>query len=103
METKEYLTEVLTRTEKLLSDLFTSGFLSAHESTLEEMDKMSGICMQCGLIFAGEKLNVLSQEIKINRHLMSQDLNRAVKEFCCLDQYILLCKRKLALDMVTTH
>lgn len=100
METRGYLSEVLTRTEKLLSDLFTSGFLSAHESTLEEMDRMSGICMQCGLIFAGEKLKFLSQEIKSSRHLIHQDLNRVVKEFCCLDQYIVLCKRKLALDKI---
>ncbi len=100
METNEYLTEVVSEIERLLSELYTSGFLSAHDSTLEEMEKISETSMQCGLTFAAEKLKVLSEEVKANRHRVTRDFDQAVSVFCSLNQYLSLCKKKLALDKV---
>lgn len=98
MKTEDFLLEVLTETDRLLSELFTSGFLSAHESTLEEMDKISETCMQCGLIFAGENLKILSEEINANKHRVTQNLEQAAAIYCNLNQYISLCKKKLSLE-----
>ena len=102
MEEMDYLEEVLGETKRLLSDLFTSGLVSAHDGTLEEMDKISDTCRQCGLTFAGEKLKELAEEVKANRHRMSGDFDRAVDLFCSLEQYLSLCERKLTLDKVRT-
>jgi hypothetical protein len=98
METVDYLLEVITETDRLLADLFTSGFLSAHNSTLEEMDKISETCIQCGLTFAGENLKVLSEEIKGNKHRITQNFEQAAGVYCNLNRYISLCKQKLSLE-----
>ncbi len=103
METNDFLIEVIKETERLLSELFTSGFLSAHDSTLEEMERMSETCMQCGLIFAGEKLKGLSEEVRANRHRISRDFVQGTNMFCSLYQYVSLCEKKLELDKVIEH
>lgn len=100
METNVFLTEVIKELNRLLSELFTSGFLSAHDSTLEEMEKMSETCMQCGLIYAGERLKRLSKEIRANRHRISRDFDETADMFGSLYQYISLCEKQLTLDKV---
>ncbi|SHO44084.1 hypothetical protein [Anaerocolumna xylanovorans] len=98
MEEKEYLMRVIREVGRLLSEVFTSGFISAHEGTIAEMEKLSKTCVQCGLTFAGERLKELAEEIEANRHRMSAEPDRAADIFCSLEQYISLCEKKLALD-----
>lgn len=98
MEEKEYLMRVVKEVYRLLSELFTSGLISAHEGTLTEMERLSKTCGQCGLTFAGEKLKELAEEAEASRHRMSAEPDRAADIFCSLEHYISLCEKKLALD-----
>ncbi|BCJ94277.1 hypothetical protein acsn021_18460 [Anaerocolumna cellulosilytica] len=103
MEGSEELTEVVTNTRKLFTELFTSGFLSIHDSTLEALKRTADICSQCGLTFGGEKLMELWVEIRGLRHQLNQDFSKTMELYCTLEKYFVLCQNKLELDSVQLY
>jgi hypothetical protein len=100
MESREELTEVVNNARKLFTELFASGFLSIHESTLEELKKTAGLCSQCGLSYGGDKLLELWEEVRGLRHQLNQDYKKTMELYCTLEQYFGLCQNKLELDSV---
>lgn len=98
MKPEEKIRELSLKVIDALSELFISGMNSVHDSTLEEIKKLSEISIQCGLKYGGEQLGKLCSDLSGSRHQMRGDYNSIIEQYCSIEQYFMLCRKKAELD-----
>lgn len=78
-----------------LSQILNCGFKSCHEHTIKELNRLSIIAENYGLLYAYKKLILLSEQLENKRHTFDLDFMELSKESCKLNEYCLICKKEL--------
>lgn len=95
MNKYEELLELINRIQENLVDLFSSGFNAVHDSTLNELKKLSSLCESFGLSFGNESLEKIYEKLMSKRHVFEFNYSECVEEYCKLNEYVVRCKQKL--------
>lgn len=95
---EEVLGALLEDVMSLLEDLFQSGFDTAHDSTLEELSKMTERTKQYGMTYLSELLQKLTDGLHNRRHQMTRQEDKLAEIYTTLNEYLYLCLEKTAYD-----
>ena len=97
-EAVEVIREFSDRITGVLADLFQSGFLTVHDSTLEELDAAVSRAEQYGMEALSAMLAELSAELKQQRHQVHGQSRKLYDVYGKLNQYLYLCRKRLEVD-----
>lgn len=95
MENYDELLELINETQENLVDLFSSGFNTANEFTLNEIKKLGILFENYGLIFGVESLTKIYEKLVSKRHMFEFDYSECVMQYCKLNEYLEKCRYKL--------
>ena len=98
LEVVEVIREFSDRITGVLADLFQSGFLTVHDSTLEELDAAVSRAEQYGMEALSAMLAELSAELKQQRHQVHGQSRKLYDVYGKLNQYLYLCRKRLEVD-----
>ncbi len=87
----------------VLSDLFQSGFLTVHDSTLEELDAAVSRAGQYGMEMLSAMLAELGDGLKRQRHQMNVRNRELFDLYGKLNQYVYLCGKRLEIDQAAAR
>ena len=87
----------------MLSDLFQSGFLTVHDSTLEELDAAVSRAGQYGMEMLSAMLAELGDGLKRQRHQMNVRNRELFDLYGKLNQYVYLCGKRLEIDQAAAR
>ncbi|AKA68160.1 hypothetical protein [Clostridium scatologenes] len=95
MNEKEEILEILNEVEKALQEMFFSGFNSPGDFTLNEFLRLSLLMESCGMSYGAKKLKSIHDKLSSKRHSFDFDYEKAVKDYSELNEYCLICSKKL--------
>ncbi len=95
MNEKEEILEILNEVEKALQEMFFSGFNSPGDFTLNEFSRLSLLMESCGMSYGAKKLKSIHDKLSSKRHSFDFDYEEAVKDYSELNEYCLICSKKL--------
>ncbi len=95
---EEVLSTLLEDVMSLLEDLLQSGFDTVHDSTLEEIKKMTDITKQYGMTYLSDLLQKLSTGLNNRRHQITRQEDNLAEVYTTLNEYLYLCLEKIAYD-----
>lgn len=81
--------------QEALSQLLTSGFNAYHEYTAHILKELGERAESYGLIYAGEKLNILCEKLNEKRHNFEFDFSEFTKEYSSINEYCAVCRKRL--------
>ena len=102
-EAVEVIREFSDRITGVLADLFQSGFLTVHDSTLEELDAAVSRAEQYGMEALSAMLAELSAELKQQRHQVHGQSRKLYDVYGKLNQYLYLCRKQLEVDQAAAQ
>lgn len=92
--------ELISEIQDTLSQLLSSGFNAAHDFTIEELKKLKTYAESYGLRGAAESLEFLYSKLDNKRHNIKFDYSECIKEFCKLNEYCIICRKRLEIEKV---
>lgn len=95
MDKYNELLDVINSVQEIILELFSSGFNTCHDFTLSEIKRLSILCESYGLTFGAESLKSVYKELSEKPHKFNYDYSLCIKEYCILNEYLLICKDKL--------
>ena len=102
-EVVEVIREFSDRITGILADLFQSGFLTVHDSTLEELDAAVSRAEQYGMEALSAMLAELLAELKQQRHQVHGQSRNLYDVYGKLNQYLYLCMKRLEVDQAAAR
>ena len=97
-DVKDVLSCVLEDSGTLLEELYQSGLDTAHDSTLQELNSMSGLTKQYGLSRLSEMLSQLADGAAMRRHRLAQKEDGLAMVYGRACEYLYLCRGKVEID-----
>lgn len=97
-EVIEMIREFTDRITGVLADLFQSGFLTVHDSTLKELDAAASRAEQYGMETLSAMLAELLAELKQQRHQVHGQSRNLYDVYGKLNQYLFVCVKRLEVD-----
>ena len=98
MNDYDELLELISEIQNTLSQLLSSGFLSAHDFTIKELKKLKIYVESYGLKYATENLEFLYSKLENKRHNLEFDYKECIEQFCKLNEYCKICKKFLEIE-----
>lgn len=98
IEAIEEIRTFLKQVTDILGDLFQSGFLTVHDSTLREMEAAVSRGRQYGMETLASMLEQLLEGLRQQRHQMMQEDRGLYAVYGTLNQYVFLCTKRLETD-----
>lgn len=98
IEAIEEIRTFLKQVTDILGDLFQSGFLTVHDSTLREMEAAVSRGRQYGMETLASMLAQLLEGLRQQRHQMMQEDRGLYAVYRTLNQYVFLCTKRLEID-----
>lgn len=101
----EAIEGVLDEVLKLMEDLYQSGFDTVHDSTLRDLEKMTGLAGQYGMAYLSGLLRQMTDELSAGRHRTEELRNMAEKKglvaklYTDLNEYLYLSRQKVIYDL----
>lgn len=81
--------------QEALSQLLTSGFNASHEYTAQILKELGERAESYGLLYAGEKLNVLFEKLNQKRHNFEFDFREFTEDYSRINEYCSVCRKRL--------
>lgn len=102
-EVAEMIREFTDRITGVLADLFQSGFMTVHDSTLGELEAAVSRAEQYGMETLSTMLAELGSELKQQRHQVHGQSRNLYDVYGKLNQYLFVCVKRLEVDLAAAE
>ncbi|OAA87546.1 hypothetical protein [Clostridium coskatii] len=93
-ECKQIL-NVIDEVQKNIQELFFSGFNTPGDFVIDEFLRLGLVLESCGMSYGSQKLNSIHDKLKSKRHSFDFNYSECIKEYCELNEYCIICKKRL--------